>query len=60
MNTNAMGYWEQKKEKLKEKFQDITDNDLHFNEGKELEMIEMLSYKLGKTKEELRSIIVAL
>ena len=60
MNTTAMGFWNRKKEKLKQKYNGITDDDLRFNEGKEQEMIEMLGYKLGKTKDELRDIIVAL
>jgi hypothetical protein len=60
MITNSIGFWNDKKEKLKQKFQIITDEDLHFREGKEKEMIELLGYKLGKTKEELRNIIAAL
>lgn len=60
MNTNRIGYWDEKKEKLKQKFPVITDEDLRYYEGKEKEMIEMLGYKLGKSKEELLSIIVAI
>lgn len=60
MNNNAIGYWNVKKEKLKQKFPIISDEDLWFLEGKEREMIEMLGYKLGKTKEELVNIIEAL
>ena len=48
------------KEKLKEKYSGITDDDLFFGDGKEKEMIEMLGYKLGKTKDELTNIITAL
>jgi len=33
---------------------------LRFCEGKEKEMIELLGYKLGKTKEELNQIIESL
>jgi poly-D-alanine transfer protein DltD len=54
------GYWNEKKEKLKQKYPDITDNDLSYSEGKERVMLEMLSYKLGKTEQELLYIIVAL
>jgi len=57
---NIIGYWNNKKEKLKQKFQMITDDDLRFNNGKEKEMLEMLGYKLGKTKDELRNIIETL
>ena len=60
MNTNVTGYWDKKKEKLKEKFPHITDEDLRYREGKEKEMIEMLGYKLGKSKEELLNIIVTI
>lgn len=60
MQMKVKGYWNEKKEKFKEKYPFITDEDLSFNEGKEKEMIEMLGYKLGKTKEELVNIIVHL
>jgi len=49
-----------KKEKLKQKYKNLSDKDLCFSEGKEKEMIEILGYKLGKTKQELLNIIVAL
>lgn len=60
MNNNATGYWEKKKGKLKEKFPVITDEDLRYPEGKEKEMLEMLGNKLGKSKLELLSIIIAI
>ena len=60
MNTNIIGYWDKKKEKLKERFPVITDEDLRYREGKEKEMIEMLGNKLGKSKQELLNIIVAI
>jgi hypothetical protein len=60
MNTRVTGYWNIKKEKLKQKYENLSDKDLCFNEGKEKEMIEMLSYKLGKTKQELLKIIITL
>ncbi len=60
MNINITGYWDKKKPKLKEKFPVITDDDLRYREGKEKEMIEMLGNKLGKSKQELLTIIVAL
>jgi uncharacterized protein YjbJ (UPF0337 family) len=60
MNNNVIGYWDKKKEKLKEKFPLITDEDLRYQEGKEKEMIEMLGNKLGKSKLELLNIIVAI
>lgn len=57
MASLTIGYWNEKKEKLKQDYPTITDNDLLFQEGKEKEMLEMLGYKLGKSKEELRNII---
>jgi uncharacterized protein YjbJ (UPF0337 family) len=60
MINNVIGFWNGKKEKLKQKFPIITDNDLLFPEGKEKEMIEMLGNKLGKTKQEFLQIIIAL
>ena len=60
MNNKEVGYWNEKKEKLKQKYGIITDQDLGFCEGKEKEMMEMLGYKLGKTIDELRNILVAL
>lgn len=60
MNTRVIGYWDKKKEKLKQRFPIISDEDLCYREGKEKEMIEMLGYKLGKSKQELLNIIVAI
>jgi len=60
MSINIIGYWDKKKEKLKQKFPFITDADLSYREGKEQEMIEMLGNKLGKSKQELLTIIVAI
>lgn len=60
MNNNSTGYWNKTKEKLKQKYPIITEKDLAFSEGKENEMIEILGYKLGKTKIELMYIIAAM
>ena len=60
MNTNVVGFWNGKKEKIKEMYSIITDEDLNFHEGKEKEMMEMLGNKLGKTKEELCTLIYKL
>jgi hypothetical protein len=54
------GFWNEKKEKLKQKYQNITENDLSFIDGKEKEMIELLGNKLGVSKDELRNIIISL
>jgi uncharacterized protein YjbJ (UPF0337 family) len=58
MNTTEMqGNWETIKGKLKQKYATLTDDDLLFAEGKKEEMMGKLQTKLGKTKEELHSII---
>lgn len=60
MSRNIVGYWNNKKEKLKRKYSILTDSDLFFKEGKEKEMLEILGYKLGKTEQELLNIIITL
>jgi uncharacterized protein YjbJ (UPF0337 family) len=45
------------KDKLKQKFAILTDNDLMYEEGKRDEMLGKLQIKLGKTKEELHAIM---
>ena len=42
------------KGKLKQKYGQLTDNDLEFAEGKDDELLGRLQKKLGRTKEELR------
>jgi hypothetical protein len=60
MRAKIVGYWDKKKEKIKVKYPFITEADLLYREGKEQEMMEMLGNKLGKSKQELLTIIVAL
>ena len=58
MNTAELkGDWEIQKGKLKQRFAELTDNDLMFLDGKKDEMLGKLQVKLGKTKEELRKIL---
>jgi hypothetical protein len=59
MDNSVKGYWNVKKEKLRKNYPILTDKDLSFREGKEKEMIELLGYKLGKTKLELLQIITS-
>lgn len=49
------GAWNEMKGKLKQKYGQLTDDDLAFSEGKEDEFYGRLQQKLGKTKEELRN-----
>jgi hypothetical protein len=57
MYNNNMGYWENKKEKIKQKYPFITDEDLIFHTGKEKEMVEQLGFRLGISIEEMREVI---
>jgi len=43
------------KGKLKQKYGQLTDNDLTFTDGKEDELLGRLQQKLGKSKEDLRA-----
>jgi uncharacterized protein YjbJ (UPF0337 family) len=53
------GSWNEVKGKLKQKYGQLTDNDLEFAEGKDDEMLGRLEKRLGKTKEDLRREIEA-
>lgn len=58
MNTSGIsGNWKERKDRLKQKFEFLTDNDLKFEDGTKEEMLNKLQIKLGKTKEELLRII---
>jgi uncharacterized protein YjbJ (UPF0337 family) len=52
---NLKGSWNEVKGKLKQKYSQLTDDDLMFAEGKEDELLGRLQQKLGRTKEDLRS-----
>lgn len=54
------GNWNELKGKLKQKYADLTDDDLTFAEGKEDELTGRLQKKLGKTQEEIQREIDAL
>lgn len=54
------GNWEQVKGKLKQKYADLTDNDLLYVEGKEDETLGRIQEKLGKSREEVERIIEGL
>jgi len=61
MNVRELkGNWNEQKGKLKQRYSELTDNDLLYEEGKREEMYGRLQEKLGKTKEELHKIIQAL
>ena len=53
MNLSIKGNWNQLKGKLKEKYGELTDNDLTLLEGKEDQLIGTLQKKLHKSREEV-------
>jgi uncharacterized protein YjbJ (UPF0337 family) len=54
-NLEIKGNWNELKGKLKQKYGQLTDDDLSFSQGKEEELFGRLQQKLGKTKEEIRA-----
>jgi uncharacterized protein YjbJ (UPF0337 family) len=56
-NLNIKGNWNEVAGKLKQKYAELTDDDLLFEEGKEDELLGKLQKKLGKTKEQINSLI---
>lgn len=48
------GNWNEIKGKLKQKYGQLTDDDLTFAEGKDDELLGRLQQRLGRTKEEIR------
>ena len=52
---NLKGNWNEVKGKLKQKYGQLTDDDLTFTEGKTDEWLGRLQQKLGRNKEDLRS-----
>ena len=58
MNTTELqGNWDKQKSELKQRFANLTDNDLLFACGKKEEMMRRLQIKLGKTEEQLKKIL---
>ena len=55
MKLQMKGSWNQVKGKLKQKYGQLTDDDLMFADGKEDELLGRLQKRLGRTKDELRA-----
>jgi hypothetical protein len=53
-------HWRELQTKLKEKYPELTEADLHYKEPLEQDMLRMVEYKLSKTKEEMQEIISGL
>ncbi len=54
------GNWNELKGKLKQKYGQLTDDDLVFTEGKEDELLGRIQQRLGKDKEQVRQAIADL
>ena len=55
MKLQMKGTWNEVKGKLKQKYGQLTDDDLTFADGKEDELLGRLQKRLGRTKDELRA-----
>ena len=49
--------WEEVREKIKERNLELTDADLDYQPGREAELLNRLTGKLGKTADEVRAYI---
>ena len=54
------GTWNEVQGKLKQKYGQLTDDDLLYSEGKHDELLGRLQKKLGKAEDEVRKIIADL
>jgi uncharacterized protein YjbJ (UPF0337 family) len=54
------GAWNELKGKLKEKYGQLTDDDLAYSEGQEDQLYGRLQQRLGKTKDEIKKEIKGL
>ena len=48
------GSWNEVKGKLKQKYADLTDDDLLYAEGKDEELLGRLEKRLGRSRDEIR------
>lgn len=55
--TALKGDWNETKGKLKQQFASLTDDDLLLAEGKQEELLGRLQKRLGKSKEEIHTLI---
>jgi len=61
MNTTKLkGNWNELKGKMKQKYADLTDDDLLYEEGKEDELYGRIQKKIGKSKDEVKKWIAEL
>jgi len=55
MKLQMKGTWNEIKGKLKQKYGQLTDDDLAFADGKEDELLGRLEKRVGRTKDQLRA-----
>ena len=53
------GEWNELKGKLRQKFAELTDDDVNYAEGQEDELLGHLQKKLGKTQQEISEMLSA-
>jgi uncharacterized protein YjbJ (UPF0337 family) len=53
------GEWNELKGKLRQKFAELTDDDVNYAEGQEEELLGHLQKKLGKTQQEISEMLSA-
>ena len=53
------GNWKIAKGRLKQKYSNLTDDDLKYVEGKEDELLGRLQKKTGETREKLESLVAS-
>ncbi len=54
------GSWTEAKGKLKQKYAQLTDDDLTYSEGQDDEFLGRLEKKLGQAKDQIRKVIADL
>ena len=60
MKPDKGGYWKTRKEKLLKMYKNLSQKDLDFKVGEENAMLALLSNKLGKSNQELLTLIITL
>ena len=54
------GTWNEIKGKLRQKYGELTDDDLAYSEGQDEELIGRIQKRLGKTHDEVRRVLEGL
>jgi len=57
LENKIKGNWKDLRGKLKEKYSQLTDDDLAYVEGQEEQLIGRLQKRLGQTQEEVKQLI---